>query len=197
MPGLQGQIISSPEALGALPIGGKIYHYIGNSPEVIARPAGKKMLIIHAENDNARVRIGRMISEFGFSDEDILEREAHGLETGDGPFVLTTTDALPAGLATSTDYWIIRLDADTFSFAASYADALDGTAVNVTDAGTGEHTYDAISAVTEVPASSDTEGNGSFLLSAAVMPRPVVFTAPEHFTIIGYDAATAVTYWWL
>lgn len=53
---------------------------------------------------------------------------------------LTTTTTLPGGLATATDYYVIRVDDDTFSLATSYANAVAGTAINITDAGTGTHT---------------------------------------------------------
>ncbi len=60
--------------------------------------------------------------------------------TGSGPFRLTTTTTLPAGLALATDYWWIRTGAKTGKFAASLADALASTAIDITDAGTGTHT---------------------------------------------------------
>lgn len=70
-----------------------------------------------------------------------LTATAHGLLTGDGPFRLTNSGgALPAGLSTGTDYWIIYLGANTFSVATSLANAIAGTAVTTTDAGTGTHT---------------------------------------------------------
>ncbi len=53
---------------------------------------------------------------------------------------LTTTTTLPAGLALATDYYVIRLSNTTFSLATSYANAVAGTAINITDAGTGTHT---------------------------------------------------------
>jgi len=53
---------------------------------------------------------------------------------------LTTTTTLPAGLATGTDYYFIRLSNTTFKLATSYANAIAGTAINITDAGTGTHT---------------------------------------------------------
>jgi hypothetical protein len=51
-----------------------------------------------------------------------------------------STDTLPAGLSTETDYFYIRRGADRFRLAASYEDALAGTAVEVTDEGSGTHT---------------------------------------------------------
>ncbi len=54
---------------------------------------------------------------------------------------LTTTTTLPAGLATGTDYYVIPIaGGTTCKLASSYANAVAGTAVNITDAGTGTHT---------------------------------------------------------
>lgn len=53
---------------------------------------------------------------------------------------LTTTVTLPAGLALATDYYVIRLSDTTFSLATSYANAVAGTDIDITDAGTGTHT---------------------------------------------------------
>lgn len=53
---------------------------------------------------------------------------------------LTTTTTLPAGLATATDYYFIRMSDTTFELASSYANALTNTQINITDAGTGTHT---------------------------------------------------------
>jgi hypothetical protein len=68
---------------------------------------------------------------------------SHTFVTGDGPFTLTNSGgALPAGLATSTNYWVI-FDPDNpadFMLASSKANALDGTQVTISDAGTGTHT---------------------------------------------------------
>lgn len=52
---------------------------------------------------------------------------------------LTTTTTLPGGLATATDYYVIKVTDLTCKFATSYANAVAGTAVNITDAGTGTH----------------------------------------------------------
>ncbi len=52
----------------------------------------------------------------------------------------TTTTTLPAPLATATDYYLIRVTDGTYKLATSYANAIAGTAINITDAGTGTHT---------------------------------------------------------
>lgn len=53
---------------------------------------------------------------------------------------LTTTTTLPAGLSLATDYYVIRMSDTTFELATSYANAIAGTQINITDAGTGTHT---------------------------------------------------------
>lgn len=52
----------------------------------------------------------------------------------------TTTTTLPTGLVAGTDYWLIRVSATTARVATSFANAIAGTAIAYTDAGTGTHT---------------------------------------------------------
>lgn len=69
-----------------------------------------------------------------------LTATAHGLQTGDGPVRLTTTGTLPGGLATATDYWVIRSDANTVQLAATFLGAVETpTPIDLTSAGTGTH----------------------------------------------------------
>lgn len=71
---------------------------------------------------------------------DTLTITAHGLSTGDGPVQVSTSAAdLPSGLTALTDYWVIKVDADTLQLATSEANALAGTAVALADDGTGTH----------------------------------------------------------
>lgn len=67
-----------------------------------------------------------------------------GYLSGTGPFRLTTTGTLPAGLSRGVDYWTIVTNGtapgDTFKLALSEALALAGTEVAITDTGSGVHT---------------------------------------------------------
>jgi hypothetical protein len=68
---------------------------------------------------------------------DKLTCVGHGLVTGDGESVIyAASGTLPTGLAALTPYWIIRVDADNFKLATSSANALLGTAIDITAAGT-------------------------------------------------------------
>jgi hypothetical protein len=52
----------------------------------------------------------------------------------------TTTGTLPTGLSLATDYWLVRVSATTARVATSFANAIAGTVVAFTDAGSGTHT---------------------------------------------------------
>jgi hypothetical protein len=52
----------------------------------------------------------------------------------------SSTTTLPAGLSTSTTYYLIYQSATTFKVASSLANAYAGTAIDITDTGTGTHT---------------------------------------------------------
>jgi len=53
---------------------------------------------------------------------------------------VSSSTTLPAPLAAATDYYLIRVDNDTYKLATTYANAIAGTQINITDAGTGTHT---------------------------------------------------------
>lgn len=82
---------------------------------------------------------------FSFVDGDVtpgsdsIAETSHGLFTGD-KVRLTTSGTLPAGLATATDYWVIRVDANNFKLASSAYNAEWGIPVDITAAaGGGTH----------------------------------------------------------
>lgn len=52
----------------------------------------------------------------------------------------TTTGVLPTGLAALTDYFVIRVSATTIKLAATLANAVAGTAIDLTAQGSGTHT---------------------------------------------------------
>lgn len=72
---------------------------------------------------------------------DILTTAAHGFTTG-LKVQFTTTTTLPAGLSTSTDYFVVVLSSTTFKVATSLANAIAATPVivDITTTGTGVHT---------------------------------------------------------
>lgn len=76
---------------------------------------------------------GGVDSEVNVADNEITI-PAHGLNTGlKGQ--LTSTGTLPAGVTTSTDYFVIVVDANTIQLATTLANAIAGTAIDLTDQG--------------------------------------------------------------
>jgi hypothetical protein len=94
--------------------------------------------------NNAPVNMRRelVFTTFTFTADpatDICTAVGHGMETGDGLVRPSSTGTLPAGIAAATSHWLIVIDADHFKLATSLANAYAGTAINITDAGTGVH----------------------------------------------------------
>lgn len=79
--------------------------------------------------------------QFGEADvnvgADTITENDHGYSTGYGPIQLTTAGTLPAGLSPLTNYWLIVVNSNTLKLATSPANAAAGTAVPITDDGTG------------------------------------------------------------
>ena len=69
----------------------------------------------------------------------LVTKTAHGLSTG-ATFRASTTGALPTGLAAATDYFVTKIDADTFKLSTSMANVLSGTYIATTGSQSGTHT---------------------------------------------------------
>lgn len=69
----------------------------------------------------------------------VVTLAAHGLATGDA-ITLSTTGALPTGLAISTTYFVIYVSSSTFRLATTRANALAATAINTSGSQSGVHT---------------------------------------------------------
>lgn len=57
---------------------------------------------------------------------------------------VSTTTTLPAGLSAATNYYVIKVSDLTCKLATSYANAVAGTAIDITSAGTGTHTINTL-----------------------------------------------------
>jgi hypothetical protein len=69
----------------------------------------------------------------------VVSYTLHPFVTGDCVH-FTTTGALPTNISPSTGYYVIVVDGNTFRFAATYADAIAGTAINTSGTQSGVHT---------------------------------------------------------
>lgn len=92
---------------------------------------------------------------------------AHPFQTGD-LIQLSTTGVLPVPFASDTNYWVIRIDANTIQLSATLAGSFAGTAINITSAaGGGTHTVHT--AVRSAPYTELFEP-GSFLITFKAFP---------------------------
>lgn len=72
----------------------------------------------------------------------LITKTSHGHKTGD-MVQFSTTGALPTGLAINTDYFVIKVNDNTFNLASSYINAFNNVKVNTsgTQSGTQSMTY--------------------------------------------------------
>ncbi len=91
--------------------------------------------------------------------------------------------ALPTGLSAGTDYWLVRVSAATARVATSFANALAGTVISYTDAGTGTHTL-----MCQTPRASNGVG-----VQAAFVAQTAPSTGGPNLSASAYDAAGSFT----
>lgn len=87
-----------------------------------------EMVLIDGVEDNATEVTATVAT-------DVLNGTAHGY-SNDEQVILSTTTTLPAGLSDSVYYWVVNATANTFQVSLTKG----GTAVDITDTGTGTHT---------------------------------------------------------
>jgi hypothetical protein len=80
---------------------------------------------------------------------------------------LTTGGTLPTGLSIATDYWIIAYDANNIQFADSVANAIAGTEIDLTGAGSGTSTIIAQGDESTATALADFSGDNSTSVAQA------------------------------
>jgi hypothetical protein len=78
---------------------------------------------------------------------------------------VSSTTTLPAGLSASTNYFVIKVSDTTCKLATSYANAVAGTNINITDAGTGTHTINTL-----LPRYTDGAGVQAFMWANNATP---------------------------
>jgi len=121
----------------------------------------------------------------------IITSAAHGYQTG-VVVRATTTTTLPTGVSASTDYWVIRLTADTFALAASLALAVAGTKLDFTDAGTGDHTLTQQTDVSTFVVQVSPNGSNWATLDS-MTPVSCVAAVHKHFETAAEWVRLAVT----
>lgn len=123
----------------------------------------------------------------------ILLETAHGFVTGDLGR-MSTSSVLPTGFAVSTDYFVIRISADSYKLASSLANATAGIAIIPSTAGTGNqtvtltaNTYKACQLANAVNAHSTI----SQIVTATYAAGVVTLTAKQKGVVGNFIATTS------
>jgi len=107
---------------------------------LVALEADNPILVYPEPEYNSGYYFGRYVNNIGVvftaATTDIITSTAHGLVNGDIIKVISGT-TLPAGLSTTVLYYVISSATNTFSVSLTNG----GSAVDITDTGTGTHTW--------------------------------------------------------
>lgn len=102
---------------------------------------------VNALRFEGRSAIAFSPSSENFTADDSTDELTIAAEYHTGDLVrVSTTGTLPAGLAVSTNYWVIAVTATEIKLATSLENALLGTAIDITDTGSGTHTITSYAA---------------------------------------------------
>lgn len=131
------------------------------------------------------------------SDDSIVFGAAHGLISGQ-EIEFTTDDTLPTGLATSTSYFVIKIDATTIKVAATLADVATVTTVSFDNDGAGTHAVEPVAVEfedTDITDGTDTiadtghglvTGTVGQVTTSGVLPTGI--SAATNYYVIRVDA---------
>lgn len=133
-----------------------------------------------------------------FEDSDITDGTDTIADTGHGAVTgtvgqVTTTGSLPTGITALTNYYVIRVDDNSFRLATSLANALAGTAMPIGADGSGVHTFTPTTVAfddDDITTGDDyinkahgfTTGCKIRLTTTTTLPSPLL-TATDYFVI--------------
>lgn len=128
-----------------------------------------------------------------------ITESAHGYLTGDVG-QLSTSGSLPTGFSASTDYFVIKVDADTYKLASSLANAQAGTPIYPTALGSGNQTFTPTSdkcLAVRLAAAVNAHSTLSLIASASASGAVVTVTCRQKGIIGNYiafsDADSTIT----
>lgn len=200
---MAGQVITPP--------GTDLYYLATATTSVVSRrPDGATILNVQAFTATPTHTLllstvalpGNQTFTVNTSTNELTTAGSHGLVTGDGPYRLSSTITLPAGLSASQDYWVYVIDNTTIQLCVSYQNAVEKIksydyeidrpiVVDITDTGTGVHTLNAALAAP----TADGESN-SWVIGIGYEGKMFQFAAPDVVTLAASNDAADVSFWW-
>ncbi len=119
----------------------------------------------------------------------VFTLNAHGLATGDC-VSLSTTGALPTGLAVATNYYVVYVSANTFNLATTYANAIATSPTRINTSGSQSGTHSLLYTQYGISGASDfllPDSKAAFLRGAGTSTK---FTQNETIGLGHYDNDT-------
>lgn len=133
--GQQGVIIVRQDATGSRTLAyAWPYEWAGGSAGVLSTPGCSRDMLAYSVDVYNSATVTITIAAPG-----VVTMAAHGFYTGQR-VQITTTGALPTGLAASTTYFVSVVDANSFKLCTSLVNAAAGTFITTTGSQSGTHT---------------------------------------------------------
>lgn len=140
-------------------------------------------------------------STFTAATSDVCTTTGDDILTDTGTQVtVSSTTTLPAGLSASTTYYVIYQSATTFKLATTLANALAGTAVDITDTGTGTHTVSVSTASIFQPLPYDVDQVESvYVTVSGTRHNPIPAPSRKFWDELHYTTSDSDTpeYWFV
>ena len=193
------------KGIEAFALSARMHAIVGSTVTHLTRPSGRSLIAFQVLVNGFFVKAGYHPSRT-FVDADVttaadtIDDTAHGFVTGNGPYRLTSTGTLPAGLLTTLDYFVRRIDDDTYTLHLTHAGASKGTTPVDITAAAGGGTHGIAAMPSAEPTVTNTNGQEALHLTAvAGLGGEVggVMSMPERLTVRGDGAASKMSYWFL
>ena len=120
---------------------------------------------------------------------EIFTSNAHGMYTGEILQVSNSGGALPGGLSAATDYYVIRIDANTFYLATTLTNAQAGTNLLVSSAGSGTNSYQEIGPYMVISDQAAPAANSSAMIIRVGYRTSIAANVIAHY-FLGFDSTT-------
>jgi len=128
---------------------------------------------------------------------DLFEVNSHGYTTGDEVVFNVDAGVPPNPLVDTTTYWIIRINANQFKVASSEANALAGTAINITSNGSGDFQLNAVAGtgtrITITGHGRSTEDPAEFDVNGGVEPTTLTDGTTYYYIVLDANTVKLAT----
>ncbi|KKM68031.1 hypothetical protein LCGC14_1465000 [marine sediment metagenome] len=198
-----GARVVEVKATDARTLSARVHGVAGSIVVIATRPANQRFFAFQVLAGDFRIKPGYHVANFfldgavNVADDEVTLFGGHGYTTGVGPYQLTSSGTLPAGLSLLTDYFLGLISTDVIAFYLTHNDAVkDTNRVDITAAvGGGGHTFNTVPNVN--PVATNEDGQESLFVSSSTNGEVFVVAAPDRVSIRGTAGPARMVYWFL